>query len=221
MKKLSLRLENMLDMIPSSTHTLVDVGADHGYLILEAIDRKKIIGGLAIENKQGPYEHLCSSIKQYGYEKEIQASFSSGLEKVEKTYDLIVIAGMGAGSIIKILKEGFMHLPCPKYLLLDAHNDLPLLRREVVSLGYHIDEERILEEDNVFYELILFSLGKKEYPEEDYLFGPCLRKEKSPTFLLKWQRKIEKYKEILEKQNISEERKKELLLEIERIQQVL
>ena len=208
MKKLSLRLETLLSMIPSNVHYLVDVGADHGYFILEAIERKQIERGMAVENKKGPYTHLVEMVKKYHFENQVETSFSSGLEKVKVPLDLALIAGMGTPTILSILHHDIERLKDIHYLLIDAHNQLPELRKEVTRLGYKIIDEEIVEEEQVFYELVLFERGEESYLQEDYDFGPILRKEKDATFKKKWQGKIQKNLELLKNPLLTENRKK-------------
>lgn len=214
MKKLSLRLETLLSMIPSNVHYLVDVGADHGYFILEAIARKRVESGMAVENKKGPYTHLVEMVKKYHFENQVETSFSSGLEKVKVPLDLALIAGMGTPTILSILHHDIEKLKDIHYLLIDAHNQLPELRKEVTRLGYKIIGEEIVEEEQVFYELVLFERGEESYLQEDYDFGPILRKEKDATFKKKWQGKIKKNLELLKNPLLTENRKKELMDEI-------
>ena len=214
MKKLSLRLETLLSMIPSNVHYLVDVGADHGYFILEAIERKQIERGMAVENKKGPYTHLVEMVKKYHFEEQVETSFSSGLEKVKVPLDLALIAGMGTPTILSILHHDIEKLKDIHYLLIDAHNQLPELRKEVTRLGYKIIDEEIVEEEQVFYELVLFERGEESYLQEDYDFGPILRKEKDAIFKKKWQGKIQKNFELLKNPLLTENRKKELMYEI-------
>lgn len=214
MKKLSLRLETLLSMIPSNVHYLVDVGADHGYFILEAIERKQIERGMAVENKKGPYTHLVEMVKKYHFEEQVETSFSSGLEKVKVPLDLALIAGMGTPTILSILHHDIEKLKDIHYLLIDAHNQLPELRKEVTRLGYKIIDEEIVEEEQVFYELVLFERGEESYLQEDYDFGPILRKEKDAIFKKKWQGKIQKNFELLKNPLLTENRKKKLMDEI-------
>ena len=71
-----------------------------------------------------------------------------------------------------------------------------------------------MEEEQVFYELVLFERGEESYLQEDYDFGPILRKEKDATFKKKWQGKIQKNLELLKNPLLTENRKKELMDEI-------
>lgn len=214
MKRLSLRLETLLSMIPKDVHYLVDVGADHGYFILEAISRKQIEKGMGVENKIGPYTHLVEMVKKYHLSDQVETSLSSGLEKVEVPLEMALIAGMGTKTILNILHHDEEKLKDIQYLLIDAHNDLPTLRKEIVKFGYQIVSEKIVLEDQVFYELILFKRGEATYQKEDYDFGPILRREKEKTFIIKWQGKIQKNLDLLKNPLLSPSRKIQLEKEI-------
>ncbi len=218
---LSKRLLGLLSLIPEDSHSLADIGADHGYLICEAFKTRKIQHALAVENKKGPYENLLSTIRAYHLENDVVASFSSGLNEVDSSYDTIVIAGMGANNIIEILEENIEKLDHIKYLIIDAHNDLFRVRQDICSKGYYLKDEKIIYEDHVYYELMLFEKGKREYVFEDYFFGPVLRRKKEPLYMQKWQKIINKYRELIGCGTLSSTRIKELEAAIRRIEQEL
>lgn len=214
--KLSKRLLALLDLLPDDTNFLADVGADHGYLICEAYRLGKIKKGLAIENKKGPFFRLNDTIKKYGFEGIIQTSLSDGLKSVENA-DTLVIAGMGGYTIIDIFNKELDKMQQAKYLLVDAHSNNYEVRRYLANHHFMIEKEVVVYEDQVYYELMLCVNGVKEYCEDDYFFGPILRVEKPQLYIDKWHKTITKYEDIIEKKNLSEERKEEIVQLIRRI----
>ena len=207
-------------MAPKSDF-IADVGADHGLVSVELIKREIANKVFAVENKIGPYSRLVSEIKNNLLETQIETSLSSGISCLPSNVSTVIIAGMGGKLIVDILKCHQDKLEHVNYLLVDAHSDLEYLRREVVSLGYKIENETIILEDKVYYEIILFKKGNVEYSDDEYRFGPILIKEKEETFILKWSMQINKYRILLEDENINKNRKKELKNEIERISKQL
>ncbi len=215
---LSKRLLALIDLIPDDARNLADVGADHGYLICEAYRQGKIKKGLAIENKKGPYFNLLATIDSYHFNEAIAASFSEGLTCIDASIDTVVIAGMGAQTIINILENDSRKLDMVKYLIIDTHNDWPRVRQYLCERNFIISREVMIYEDGVYYELILFSHGQEEYSEDDYFFGPCLRREKDSLFENKWRGIIAKYQDIILMKDVSEIRKDELKKAIRRIE---
>ena len=207
-------------MAPKSDF-IADIGADHGLVSVELIKREIANKVFAVENKIGPYSRLVSEIKNNLLETQIETSLSFGISYLPSNVSTVIIAGMGGKLIVDILKCHQDKLEHVNYLLVDAHSDLEYLRREVVSLGYKIENETIILEDKVYYEIILFKKGNAEYSVDEYRFGPILIKEKEETFILKWSMQINKYRTLLEDENINKNRKKELKNEIERISKQL
>ena len=185
----SKRIKTIGDFI-SSGDVVVDVGADHGLLELYLIAKYNNISITAVENKIGPYKILEENLKCY---KNIRLSLSDGLECVNKDTKTVVLAGMGGLNIINILSrfpEKTMNL---KKIIVDAHRDIGMVRRNIISYGFNISREKIVYDNRKYYVVIEFvkSLYLEEYSNDALDFGYKIYLEKS------WP----KYKEYLIKQN--------------------
>ena len=212
---LSSRLQAIYEMVP--TGIAADVGADHGKLIISLLENHKISLGVAIENKKGPYERLLKAVKASNFDTEIMCQFADGISELPSNVDIVIIAGMGGFSILKILEKNKEKLSNIKTIIVDAHNASDKVREGISNLGYFVKEEEIVFEDDVFYEIIRFDKGHLDYLMNDYQYGPILRKEKPSLFYKMWERRLEEIDSILSKSNISVSRQKELEDEKERI----
>ena len=212
---LSKRLKTIKDMIPSVI--TMDVGADHGYLILSLIEEEIIPYGYAVENKKGPYETLVKNINSYPRLKDkITPIFSDGIKDIKDDVKCVVLAGLGGILINNILTKDLTKLKNVEYLVVDAHNALYEVRKKITSLGYLIDDEIILKEDDIYYEIIRFKKGESNYLDDDDYFGPILRKKKDDIYKEKWNNKINEIDNLLNK-DLPISRKNELEKEKERI----
>ena len=217
--KLSLRLQAIADMIPTSI--VADVGSDHGKLMIDLFESGKIIHGYAIENKKGPYERLVKSLKEKHLEEYIVPLFSDGISDLPLCVETVVIAGMGGLSIIDILKSHKEKLKNVQTIIIDAHNNVKEARLEISKLGYVIAEEKMVKENNIYYEIIKFIKGEVAiYSEEDLEYGPSLRKEQSVLFKEKYQNRLNEISLILSK-NIPERKKEDLIKEQNRLVSVI
>ncbi len=217
--KLSKRLQVIHDMVPKSV--VADVGADHGKLIISLYEDGIISHGYAIENKKGPYERLVKALTEAGVIDEIVPLLSDGIKDIPPIVDTVVIAGMGGSLIVDILQKSPLKLPQIKTLIVDSHNNVPFLRKKVCDMGFVISDEKIIEEDGIYYEIIKFVRSETQYYEESELeFGPLLSKEKNDVFKAKYQQRIKDIDELLKK-NLPEEKVSKLLNEKERINRVL
>ncbi len=218
--KLSKRLQSIYDMVPSGV--VADVGSDHGKLIISLFENGVISKGYAIENKKGPFARLKKAIEEHHLEKDVIPMLSDGISELPEDVNTVVIAGMGGFNIIEILKKNPRKLKNVKTIIVDAHNAIPELRKQICKMGYIIADEDIVYEDNNYYEIIKFIAGEVAFLDEpDIEFGPILRNEKSITFVDKYNSRIKEIDILLSTHKIPEAKSKELNHEKERIRSIL
>jgi len=164
--KISDRLKTVASLIKEHSN-VIDVGADHGLLEKYLIDNKKVDYVLAIENKEGPFNILKNNLKDY----DVELSLNDGLSYLPSKVDTIVIAGMGGILISDILTSQREKLGNIKQIVVDAHRDIELVRRTVTSMGFYIEKEVIVYENDEYYFVISFLRGTKQYSNVEYEWG--------------------------------------------------
>ncbi len=220
MIKLSKRLEAILQMVPKGI--AADIGADHGKLMIALFERGIITHGYAVENKIGPYNRLVKALTDANLIDDVIPLLSDGIKDLPPQVGTVIIAGMGGELIIDILKKYPAKTKQIQTLIVDAHNAVPKLREEVSKMGFAIAEEKIVEEDGVYYEIIKFIRAEMAfYGDKDLEFGPCLRCEKSAVFKQKYQSRIAEIDAILAKEHLPQARIDQLNAEKRRIEGVL
>ena len=205
MIRLSKRLKIIHDMVPNSV--VADIGSDHGKLMIALVQSGKVKKGFAVENKEGPFERLRSNLIRYHVSDMITPLFSDGIKDITRDVSTIVIAGMGGQTIVNILKAHPEKLISVQTIIIDAHTAVPFARREICQMGFAIADEKIVKEDDIFYEVIKFIKAEKAIiSDEDLEFGPILRQEKSATFKEKYQNRIYEIDNIIAKGNLPKSR---------------
>lgn len=183
-------------MVPQSV--VADVGADHGKLMIALFESGRINRGYAIENKKGPYNRLVEALADNQLDEVIVPLLSDGIEDLPSIVSTVVIAGMGGENIVSILKKHPEKLKNVDTIIVDPHSEVPLVRQEISNLGYAIAEEKMIKDDDVFYEIIKFIKSDIAfYSEKDLEFGPILSHEKSATFKEKYQSRINEIDNLL------------------------
>ena len=114
-------------------------------------------------------------------------------ESFDVSIDCVIIAGMGGCLIKQILENNFDKLNNVKRLILQANKDEFKLRKYLCNNGFYINNQKIIKEDNKFYEIDVFEKGKKDYTFEELYFGKILMEEKNDIFIEKWKLKYQKY----------------------------
>ena len=220
MNYLSERLSTIYKMVPKGV--AADIGADHGKLIIALFEGGIISHGYAVENKKGPYNRLVKALKEKGLLEDIIPLFSDGIKDLPNMVHTVIIAGMGGNLIVNILKKYPAKTKQIDTLIIDAHNASPKVREEVCKLGFVIADEKMVREDDIFYEIIKFVRADvASYGENDIEFGPILRQEKSAIFKAKYENRIHEIDNLLNNKNLPESRINELNKERERIKRIL
>lgn len=218
--KLSLRLEAIYQMVPYAV--TADIGSDHGQLMIALFEDGRIPKGYAVENKKGPYDRLVSALKEAHIEEDVVPLFSDGISELPISVSTIVLAGMGGETIINILKKDIDKLRYVQTIIIDAHTSTPKVRKYISELGFIIADERMIKEEDKYYEIIKFIRSDVAiYSEKDIEFGPILRMEKSQAFKEKYQSRIEEIDYIISHNNLPENKIIVLSNEKERILNIL
>ena len=170
---LSKRLEMVATLVDENVR-VIDVGCDHAYLdiYLTLNNNNKC---LATDININALNIAINNIKKYDLENKIETKLTDGLKGIKiDSSDNIVICGMGAHTIIDILNTNKLS----DTLIISSNNNIDILRKEVVKLGFYIDSEIFIIDKNKPYVIIKFKRGFKKYKKIDYIFGPILKNNK-------------------------------------------
>ena len=217
MIRLSKRLKTTADLVLSKkSNKIIDVGCDHALLDIYLLQNDDSLRIIASDNKEKPLENARKNIEKYSFLNKIEVCLKDGINNIDKDVDTVVISGMGCETIIDILNNDKEELNHINRLIVSSNNKYPQLREEVTKLGYIIDEEKIVYEDNKFYIIIEFIKGNKKYTKREIFFGPKLLKNKNEDFINYYSFIISQKEKVLKKINNNE-----LLKEINEIKKEL
>jgi len=195
--KISKRLKTISDLL-SDNINVIDVGCDHALLDIYLFNNKKNINIIASDIKEGPLEQAKKNIEKYGC-KNIKVKKGNGIDTIESDTDTIVIAGMGGDTIIDILDNGKDKLDNIKSMVISPQSEWYKTRKFIVSLGFYIDEEVMIEDKGKYYLIIRFVRGSRTYNEKELEYGPILLKNKSKEFIKYYKLLLEDKIKILKK----------------------
>ncbi|MCF6461775.1 tRNA (adenine(22)-N(1))-methyltransferase [Clostridium sp. Cult1] len=215
--KLSSRLQAIADFVPMNT-IVADIGTDHGYVPVYLIEKaiaKKII---ATDISCNSLEKISQYVKDKRFENHIDIRLGDGLEVLKPfEIDTVVIAGMGGLLIRDILDKNKKIRDSITNFILQPNIATGELRKYLYDNNFEIMDEKLVKEDNKFYEIIFAKKGKS-YVEDPiyYEIGEKLILNKDPIlkeFLEEKIKIIEKILQELEDKNTekSQERRKELI----------
>lgn len=200
-KHLSARLACVASLVPAGAR-VADIGSDHAYLPAALVLDGKIDFAIAGEVVKGPYENAVHEIKDHQLEGRVIPRLADGLAAIERAdkVDTITIAGMGGSLIASILEKGKDKLTEIKRLVLQPNVGESQLREWLMNNHYQIMTEKIIEEDNHIYEIIVAepSVVPFKYSKYELDFGPFLLENKGPIFKKKWQEYLQREAHVID-----------------------
>ncbi len=215
MVKISNRLMTAAALVTQG-YTLADVGTDHGYIPIYLLQQKKIPAAIAMDINEGPLERAKEHIALYGLQAYIQTRLSDGVAALKPgEVKAVLIAGMGGGLVMHILKDGEKVCQSAKELILQPQSEIEHVREFLREKGYTILAEDMVYEDGKFYPMMKVQYqGENENAQKasevlklSDLYGGLLLQNRHPvlkTFLEKEKLIYTGIKENLEKQPESE-----------------
>ena len=200
-KHLSARLACVASLVPAGAR-VADIGSDHAYLPAALVLDGKIDFAIAGEVVKGPYENAVREIKDHQLEGQVIPRLADGLAAIEPAdkVDTITIAGMGGSLIASILEKDKNKLTGIKRLVLQPNVGESQLREWLMNNYYQIMNEKIIEEDNHIYEIIVAELSVVpfRYSKYELDFGPFLLENKGPVFRKKWQEYLQREAHVID-----------------------
>ena len=117
-----------------------DVGCDHGYLTAYLLEACPQLTALACDVSAPSLDKARRLIQRRGLEGRVRFAVADGLAAIDAPVDAIVLAGMGAETILSIVRAGRARIG-QAALIVQANTDLPLLRAELAAMGFAAGRE--------------------------------------------------------------------------------
>lgn len=203
MSKLSKRLEMVANFIDNNDKSVIDIGCDHGLLSIYLANKFKNLKIIASDVNKNALDNAKKNITKCGLNDRIETRLGSGISVINNNdnIDTIVVAGMGTNTIVEFLKCSRDKLVNVNKIIIQSNTDLYFLRKNMVSMGYFIDDEELVVDKGIIYTIIKFVKGKKKYSYKELYLGPILISKNSDLFVEKCMKELNNMKKILK--NIS------------------
>lgn len=191
--KISNRLLSISNLV-NKDDIIADIGCDHALLDIYLVNNNVISSAYVSDINEGAINSGINNIKKYHLEEKITAKLSSGIESIPININTLIISGMGASTIIKILEHP--NLEQINKIIIQSNNDHYKLRKTIIKKGFIIKEENIIEDNKKYYINIVFIRGTKKYSTKELKYGPILIKNNSKYFNYLYEKKYSIYKNI-------------------------
>lgn len=197
---LSQRLKLVADLVPQGSR-VADIGSDHAYLPAYMLLNHQIDFAVAGEVIKGPFENAQQEVTKHQLTGSLVPRLADGLAAIEADdhINVITICGMGGSLISQILDAHPEKLVGVKRLILQPNVGEGELRSWLVQHHYEIMTERLITEDDQFYEIIVAEPTQVPvaYNQRELTFGPELIMHQGPVFQAKWQQEIDRLKQVI------------------------
>lgn len=210
------------DRVPVGSK-VADIGSDHALLPTYLAQQGIIVAAVAGEVNPGPFEAAQRQVLESGLSKVIQVRSGDGLAVIEAgEVNVITIAGMGGSLIASILEAGKSKLPGVQHLILQPNVGEDHVRRWLLSNGWKLESEAILEEDGKIYEILTAVTADTERGALEALYeerqlpggvtiskerlqqmGPYLINEAPEVWFTKWESELKKLAMIVDQLKLS------------------
>ncbi len=194
---LGKRLLKILSLV-KPCNIVADVGCDHGKigteLVLQNICKHCIFSDIS-ELSLNKAKVLSIEKGFYRKCKFIVCDGLSGYSASDKL-DYVIIAGMGGIEISNIISKAPKNITVDKFIL-QPNNNVVYLRRMLVSNGFKVLSDEVVDEQGMFYNVLLVEKGADVLTNDELEFGRTNLYNLSPDFLKYLEFKLNKLEIIL------------------------
>lgn len=181
------RIEAIASLVDNDA-LVVDIGTDHAYLPIYLYENDITKNIVASDISSNALLFAKNNLEKHNLSGKIKLVVSDGFINLDECFDIAIISGVGTETIKKILDNEVL----PNKLILSSHKNVSDLREYMFKIGYKIEKEIIVYENNIYYNIIKYVKGKDNLSKYDLLVG-LSNDINYKKHLLK------KYKEIYEK----------------------
>ncbi len=174
MINLTKRLSAVAELVPPGA-VIADIGTDHGYIPIALCESGRCPKAIASDVVPGPLTAAKEHVRRAGLTAKIECRLGSGLETLQPgEVTGALFCGMGGPLIQNLLRQSPGVVEKLEFLIFQPQSDVPVLRRHIYDMAWHIEDERLVEEDGRLYEIILARPGRADVPPRWLCeIGPC------------------------------------------------
>lgn len=149
---LPLRLKILANQLDSGK-TLADIGTDHAYLPIYAVQNKIVERAIACDIHLPPLQSALINIEKFHVTDQVQCRMGSGLAVLmDGEIDVISMAGLGGMTIRAILNEDYEKAKKANSILLQPNNHEADVRLWLAEMGFKTLDEGVLKDRKHFYQ---------------------------------------------------------------------
>lgn len=218
------RLRAIACLIPHGC-AVADIGTDHALLAVALAISEHARKIIASDNRPGPLASAQATLHRFSCTSRVELRCADGLAAFSVgEVDTLVLAGMGAYTMLKILTEGQTKLASLQTIIVQANRGWELLRCFMADWGLGIAEERLVPDGRYLYVVIKFSRDCQDsvfcQNRADQLIGPKLRQRASPELRRFLHQELGRCQQVLESMKKANASHGEKFAKLEKMQKI-
>lgn len=151
---LSRRLMAIADLARSG-QCVCDVGCDHAHIPIRLLQEGRFKRAIGMDVIEGPLEKAAGNLSLYGMQDRIGLRLSDGLDAFcIGEADTLIITGMGGSMMQEILLREPEKTMSFRALVLGPQSDPEKVRSALRTLGFRIEDERLIYDDGKYYPIV-------------------------------------------------------------------
>lgn len=156
-----------------------DIGTDHGYLPCQLLRDQVCQRMILADVSPKAIRRAQAQVERCHLEDRVTLACADGLDALTEPCGCVSIMGMGGETMAEILLRGQARLQ-GAVLVLSAHTELPMVRRAIQQIGYHITQEKLCQAAGRFYVFWRAEPGAENMTEMELRHGKLLFQNDSP-----------------------------------------
>jgi len=165
---LSERLLAIISFVKEKS-IVADIGTDHGYIPVYLVENNISKKAIASDISGNSLKKAEEYVRLKGLENQVETRLGNGLDAI-KPYevDTVIIAGMGGLLISDILEKNFKKVETINNFIFQPMVASQELRKYLYKHNFTIVDEKIVVEEDKYYEIIHAKWGKDFVEDEIY-----------------------------------------------------
>jgi len=164
---------------------IADIGTDHGWLVLDLLERDIVRHAIAIDRAARPLANAAANLARLDRTR-FELRRGDGLQPLSpREVETVVLAGLGGARIGRLLDAAPAVVATLARIVVQPERDWIAMRRWVAARGFALVDERLVADDGRFRLVCAIDPTRADdrpWTEADLAFGRRLRVDRGPTW---------------------------------------
>jgi len=159
---------------------VADVGTDHGYLAIYLLQSRRASRVLAADVAEQPLARARENARRFGVREGLSFHLCDGVRGLPRDFDVLLMAGLGAETMVGILRSGPWLRGGRYRLVLQCQSSQNELRQYLSEHGWEITREEPVRDGKFLYTVLEAKPGCQSLTPGQHFASPALLASGSP-----------------------------------------